>query len=150
MAKIKQRNEQTPTPVAHEVVAPGPDLQVPLVNGLATTETQADHDGASQSEDDPRPEWNEDLGVLFLGQEVVKELSEHARTQRPLLAALEEAGWPSPMLNPFKGKTAKQRLHDAVAGLNQDQQHPSRKIVFGKTSKGSRVTWKIEKRKASQ
>lgn len=91
-----------------------------------------------------KPEWDRDNRELTYDGSVVKALTRNATSQLLILAALQNAGWPKEgIINPFrrKGKgKAKNRLDEAVAGLNRAQQGDCR-ILF--TIQQNRVFWKV-------
>lgn len=67
------------------------------------------------------PSWDADLGVLRVGDVVVKRLTREAESLTALLGAFQTAAWPELIPNPLRsehGVDARDRLRNAVKRLN--------------------------------
>jgi hypothetical protein len=68
------------------------------------------------------PSWIRKTGKLWWGNRVIKSLRRHAKRQRLVLAAFEEAGWPRRIDDPLPrdaGVNPKERLRQTVRHLNK-------------------------------
>ncbi len=96
---------------------------------------EAADDGAES-----RPSWRAALGELWRSGACVKQLRHEAANQRGVLAAFEEAGWPSRLADPLPpepGVNPKTRLRETVRSLNRGQ----RCIRFRMDGTGLALRW---------
>jgi hypothetical protein len=88
------------------------------------------------------PRWDSGRRELSKSGLVVKKFRVPAPNQETILSAFEEEGWPPRIDDPLPaaaGFDPDQRLHDAVRGLNRNQQH--RLIQFLRDGKAEGVCW---------
>ena len=104
----------------------------------------------SPSAHEIQPGWDDDLGILFLGGEIVKRFDKPAENQRRILRAFQAANWLPWIANPLKPDSEmddRQRLADAVYMLNRHQ--TNRLIRFRRDGKGTGIIWeRVEKKKS--
>jgi hypothetical protein len=88
-----------------------------------------------------RPHWDAGRGRLSLDGEVVRTFPPNARNVRCLLDAFEPRGWPDQVDNPLPQikRDDPQSLHQAVKGLNRDQN----RIRFGVGGGAAVVHWTL-------
>jgi hypothetical protein len=92
----------------------------------------------------PKPDWNEELGRLTMGDTLIKELQGRADNQRRILSAFHEDRWPERIDDPLPPKTElepKKRLKEAIAALNRNQ--VNRLIQFLGDGQGLGVRWRL-------
>ncbi len=90
----------------------------------------------------PAPTWDAQARELRVGRILVKKFRQPARAQELILAAFEEEGWPANIDDPLPPKPdvdCRQRVHDTIKRLNQEQKN--RLILFSGDGTGSRVLW---------
>lgn len=91
------------------------------------------------------PRWDPVLRELYLGTALVKRFKRPAPHQELILTALQEEGWPVRIDDPLPhspGQDARQRLHEAIKGLNRHQAIPLLRFVGDGTGKGLR--WQLQ------
>jgi hypothetical protein len=88
------------------------------------------------------PRWDADARELWLGSVLIKRFVVPASGQELVLTALEAAGWPRRLPDPFPpGGPVEpgQRLHDTVKRLNLAQQNPL--LRFSRDGTGRGLRW---------
>jgi hypothetical protein len=86
------------------------------------------------------PAWDASARRLCFRGVLVKRFRRPAPSQELILAAFQEEGWPPRVDDPLPGQRgvcARERLHDAVQGLNRH--HDNALLTFGRDREG--VTW---------
>lgn len=100
--------------------------------------------GTAPGEVSDRPRWASQRRELTFRRRLVKRYRRRAPNQELILAALEEEGWPPAVDDPLPkepGILQRERLHEAVRGLNRGQQEA--RIRFELDGSGSRVIWEV-------
>jgi hypothetical protein len=88
------------------------------------------------------PKWEPLSRTLYMGELIVKHFRVPARSQEAILAAFEDERWPAFIYNPLNGRgvdDAKRRLHNAINGLNRDQE--KRLVQFRGNGCGEGIGW---------
>jgi hypothetical protein len=89
-----------------------------------------------------KPLWNADLGRLLLGEILVKQFRRFAANQQLILCSFQEEDWPARIDDPLPRLSRiepKQRLHEAISGLNRRQMN--RLLRFSGDGSGEGVKW---------
>lgn len=92
-----------------------------------------------------KPVWNLHLRKLTFRDRLIKHFRCPAQNQEAILCAFEEEGWPEHIcdpLPPIEACESKQRLHDAIRGLNRSQVNTL--LRFGGDGTGEGVVWRVE------
>lgn len=92
-----------------------------------------------------KPVWDLHLRKLTFQDRLIKHFRCPAQNQEAILCAFQEEGWPERIcdpLPPIEACESKQRLHDAIRGLNRNQ--ASRLLRFGGDGTGEGVVWVVE------
>ena len=88
------------------------------------------------------PRWDGSRHELRWGRSLVKVFKSPSSNQETMLMAFEEEGWPPRIddpLSPHPHVDPKQRLHDAIKGLNRNQKN--RLIRFMGDGTGEGIRW---------
>ena len=88
------------------------------------------------------PLWKPDLKRLTFGVMLVKQYRHPAPNQELILGVFQEEGWPERIddpLSPILDLEPKQRLHQAINGLNRHQRN--RLLHFGGDGTGTGILW---------
>jgi hypothetical protein len=91
-----------------------------------------------------RPNWDGGTGTLFWNGILAKKYSQPAANQRKLLDALQIAGWPRSLPNPFTGEHGQdlqEVLHDTLKGLNKNQMN--KLLAFHGDGTGNGFWWEL-------
>jgi hypothetical protein len=105
---------------------------------LVLTERGAAHARELLAARGDRPRWDAAAGELWWHGRLVKRFRHDAANQRLVLDALETAGWPPCLANPFRARGVprpKTCLHRTVESLNKGQ-GGRRRIYFGGDGRG--------------
>jgi hypothetical protein len=89
-----------------------------------------------------RPIWDVSLRELHWRGRLVKRFRSPAVSQEIILAAFQEEGWPQRIDDPLarpSGADPRQRLHDAIRGLNRNQRE--RLLRFRGDGTGQGIFW---------
>ena len=92
--------------------------------------------------DAPLPIWNAERRVLTFGSSVVKQFKRRAVNQELVLAAFQEEGWPTRILDPLSphpSHDVKRRLSDTIKFLNRSRRNEL--ISFHGDGSGEGVIW---------
>ena len=84
------------------------------------------------------PAWDATTGELALDGRVVRTVAVRATNLRPILSAFQEEGWPPRIDDPLPGSESGQRLHRAIAELNNGLAD----ISFHSDGRTSGVIWR--------
>lgn len=93
-----------------------------------------------------RPNWDADLGKLWVGTLVVKAFTEAAENQRLVLAAFQEQEFRHRIDDPLSRKPGEpkrkrqRRRRDTIAGLNDDHIYPG-VVYFRADGTGDGIVW---------
>jgi len=90
------------------------------------------------------PHWDPERRVLSYRGQQVKEFRWQAPNQETLLAAFAEEGWPPRIDDPLPPKhdtNPRDRLHDAIQGLNRYQRAKLKFIRFRGDGTGEGIIW---------
>jgi hypothetical protein len=92
----------------------------------------------------PRPHYDADTSELWLGDVLVKSWTKAAPNQKLIVLSFEEEHWRRRIDDPLPGRPdleRKERLRQAIAGLNDHQAHPL--IHFYADGTGTGVCWRL-------
>ncbi len=91
----------------------------------------------------PKPRYDRENRILYVGTEVIKELKKISPNQEPIWCAFEEEEWPPRIDDPIPPKTgivAKRRLHQTIWSLNNGLDN-DKVIRFGGDGTGEGLKW---------